>query len=69
MKLTIRLQIDEANSRTAELELTDKDMKNHEQLMKDIALTFTAVRSSYMELKHGPRWYEKEYDRSATLDC
>ncbi len=65
MRLTIKLQIDELNFREAELELSDADMKNHAQVMKDMALTFTAVRSSYMELKHGPKWYEKEYDRKA----
>ena len=49
MRLTIKLQIDEIHEKYAELELTDKDMKDQGQLLKDISLSCIALRNSYLD--------------------
>jgi hypothetical protein len=62
LKLTLRLEIDEANSASAELEISPEDMKigNQDSVLEDIRMTWVAIRGSYMARTHGPKWYMKE---------
>ena len=49
LRLTIKLQIDEIHEKYAELELTDKDMKDQGQFLKDVRLSCIALRNSYLD--------------------